>query len=232
MYQRFAAVYDAMYSFKKYAEEAEKLIAIVDENVPRAKTLLDVACGTGEHIAHLKNRFQCVGGDISDELLEVARSKSPDIEFIKGDMRTFDLGRKFDVVSCLFGAIGYMLDQNDLTKALANMANHVENGGVLIVEPWLDKSSFKEGHYTLMTAETETMKIARANTTKREGSHSLIDFHFLVATTEGTEHFTEMHRMGLFSKDEYLSAFQAAGLSVHHDDSGLMGRGLFVAKRM
>jgi hypothetical protein len=82
-----------------------------------------------------------------------------------------------------------------------------------------------------MTAETEDMKIARANTTLREGNVSVIDFHFLVATSEGTEHFTELHRMGLFSQSDYLSALRAAGLNVEFDEVGLMDRGLYIALR-
>src|SRR3954470_16047880 len=104
MYQRFAAVYDAIYSFKKYAEEAEKLKEIAFSRSPNAKTWLDVACGTGTHIEYLKTDFKCTGVDLSEDLLKLAREKHADVEFLAGDMRTFDLGRQFDVVSCLFGA--------------------------------------------------------------------------------------------------------------------------------
>lgn len=231
MYQRFAAVYDAIYGFKNYAEEAEKIEDIVRAKSPNARTLLDVACGSGEHIRHLKDKFTCIGVDLSEDLIAVSREKLPDVEFLQGDMRTFDLGRSVDVVTCLFGAVGYMLSKDELWLAITNMAKHLSANGVLIVEPWLDKHSYKEGYYTLMTAETDTMKIARANTTKRDGDHSIIEFHFLVADANGTEHFTEIHRMGLFSKEDYLAAFSAAGLVAKFDEKGLMGRGLYLATR-
>jgi len=60
---------------------------------------------------------------------------------------------------------------------------------------------------------------------------SVIDFHYLVATPEGIEHFTECHELGLFSHDEYLGAFVASGLEVVYDPRGLMGRGLYVGLR-
>ncbi|HJU27908.1 MAG TPA: hypothetical protein VJ718_01995 [Candidatus Binataceae bacterium] len=44
-----AELYDAVYSFKNYAREAERLRAVIDATARGARTLLDVACGAGEH---------------------------------------------------------------------------------------------------------------------------------------------------------------------------------------
>jgi len=231
MYQRFAAVYDAIYSFKNYQEEADKLVQIVCRLNLEARTLLDVACGTGAHLQFLRNRFECSGIDLSEGQIEVAKQRLPDVPLEVADMSTFKLSQKFDVVTCLFGAIGYMQSTAELEKAIANMASHLTAKGVLIVEPWLDRDQFIDGHYGLMTAETDDMKIARANNSRREGNTSVIDFYFLVTTKSGTEYFTESHRMGLFTVDEYMAAFQRAGLTVERDEQGLMGRGLFTARR-
>jgi ubiquinone/menaquinone biosynthesis C-methylase UbiE len=231
MYDRFAAVYDAIYKFKNYEEEVAKVAEIVRARNPEAKSLLDVGCGTGEHILHLKKEFDCVGIDLSPQLLAACREKNPDVQVFEGDMKNLDLQRKFDAVICLFGAVGYMLTAADLDKAIANMAKHFNRNGVLIVEPWLFSDRFTDGHYNIMTAETETMKIARSNTSRRVGDISEIDFHFLVASAEGTEHFQEVHRLGLYSKDVYQTAFDRGGLSVEFDESGFMGRGMFIAQR-
>jgi hypothetical protein len=52
--------------------------------------------------------------------------------------------------------------------------------------------------------------------------------HYLVASPEGVEHFTEDHVVGMFSHERYVDAFRRAGLDVTHDPEGLMGRGLYV----
>ena len=229
MYQKFAAVYDAIYSFKDYAAESEKIAAIAAEKQPAAKSLLDVACGSGAHLQHLRAHYACTGLDLSEDLLTVAREKLPDVQFAHGDMRTFDLGRQFDVVTCLFAAIGYMTTLSDLRLAIANMAKHVASGGVMIIEPWITRENFRSGLFHLMTAETETMKIARANTSRIEGDTSVMDFHFMVVSKDGVDLFEEEHRMGLFRVEDHIAAFEDAGMSAAFDEQGLIGRGLYVA---
>ena len=52
----------------------------------------------------------------------------------------------------------------------------------------------------------------------------------MVGTPEGVEVFTERHEAGLFTDEEYRAAFVAAGLEVEHDETGLIGRGLYVGR--
>jgi hypothetical protein len=66
------------------------------------------------------------------------------------------------------------------------------------------------------------------NVSSNEGNIALLDFHYLVATTEGVEHFTEHHELGLFTDEEYRGAFEGAGMDVKLDAGWLMGRGLYI----
>jgi SAM-dependent methyltransferase len=45
-----------------------------------------VACGTGRHIQYLKNDFDCVGVDISDRMLAVARENVPGTRFARASI--------------------------------------------------------------------------------------------------------------------------------------------------
>jgi hypothetical protein len=54
------------------------------------------------------------------------------------------------------------------------------------------------------------------------------DFHYLVGQNNRVSYFRERHTLGLFTHQEYLASFEAAGLEVHHDADGLMGRGLYI----
>jgi SAM-dependent methyltransferase len=104
-----AELYDAIYHFKDYRRECERLRALIDEAAPAAGTILDVACGTGEHARFLKDHYSVDGVDINENYLRAARQKNPAGNYIRADMTDFDLGRTYDVVTCLFSAIGRVM---------------------------------------------------------------------------------------------------------------------------
>ena len=230
MFGRSADLYDALYSWKDYDDEVRRITRLVDELSPGAKTFLDVACGTGKHLELLRDRFQVEGVDLDPQLLAIAAGRNPGVPLHEGDMISFDLGRTFDVVVCLFSSIGYVETPQNLSTACASLSKHVAPGGILLLEPWLTPDGYEEGHIGFLTVDEPELKIARINTSRREGDVSVLDFSYLVGTPAGIEHFTEDHRLGLFTHEQYRKALTAAGLELQKDGD-LMGRGLYVAVR-
>jgi SAM-dependent methyltransferase len=190
-----------------------------------------VACGTGKHLELLKPRYEVEGVDVDPEMVRIARERVPGVPIHEGNMVEFDLGRKFDVVTCLFSSIGYTGSVGRLDRAVASMSRHTAPGGVLIVEPWVTPETFEPGRPSASFVDEPDLKIARMDVPRVEGRFSVIDFHYLVATPEGIEHFTEHHEVVLFTHQEYLDAFRKANLDVEHDPEGLMGRGLYIGIR-
>jgi SAM-dependent methyltransferase len=164
-------------------------------------------------------------------MIAAAREKHPDITFQTGDMREFDLGRQFDVITCLFSAIGYMPDVSQLRLAIGNMGRHLKPGGVMFVEPWFGPETWKTGTIHTVFVDQPDLKIVRMNLSEQKGSLSSFTFHFLVGTPQGVRYFTEYHELALFTQAEYLGAFRTNGLDVIYDDEGLYGRGLYIGKK-
>jgi ubiquinone/menaquinone biosynthesis C-methylase UbiE len=235
MYTNKSAVYyDRIYASqgKDYQKEADYVVEVVRSNgVARKASLLDVACGTGNHLLHLKKHFAIEGVDVSLDFIRIARSKLPKTRLSVGDMRTFVTGREYDVVTCLFSSIGFMETPTKLQSAIRNMAKHLAAGGLLIVEPWFSPGHMMSGKVSMAVVDEGTLKLARISTTKVDGNVSSFDFHYVVGTGSGTEHFIEKHKLGLFTKEEMVGAFERCGLSVEYDPQGPTGRGLYIGKK-
>jgi hypothetical protein len=69
------------------------------------------------------------------------------------------------------------------------------------------------------------------NGSRVDGTRSILEFHYLVATPGKVEHLTEEHVLGLFTDDEHREAFERTGLETGHESEGLMGRGLWIGRR-
>lgn len=230
MYERSAEFYDAIYNWKDYPREIERLQELIAIHRDPTGSLLDVACGTGKHLSLLQAHYAVTGLEKDSRMAQIARQRLPEADIQLGDMRNFHLGTSFDVVTCLFSSIGYMQTPEDLAFAIRQMKLHLAPNGLLIVEPWLHPHQFIEGHVGGDFYDGEEMKVARVARSWTEGPISVLELHHLVGTSEGVSSFTETHHMGLFTDAEYRAALVSEGLAVHHDEQGLMGRGLYIAQ--
>ena len=232
MYEHSPTAYDVLHAARRkdYDGEAAQVVARIRRHVPEARSLLEVACGTGLHLAAFAGLgFEVEGVELSPDMLAAASERLPGVPLHQADMRTFALGRRFDAVTCLFSAIGYMTTPGDLSTALANMRDHLVDGGVLVVEPWFAPDEWYDGTVSSESGKSGDLAVARVSRSWREGDDSLIEMHYALARPDRTWSFSEVHRMGLFTTDQQLDAFRAAGFDVDHESPGITGRGLFVA---
>jgi ubiquinone/menaquinone biosynthesis C-methylase UbiE len=226
--------YDDLYGEmgKDYSVEAKKIHTFIQKHKrSRGNTLLDVACGTGLHVSLLSEHYQVQGTDINAGMLKVARKKHPEFRFTQGDMRSFQLRQKFDVITCLFSAIGYMTTKADLQNAIKNMSNHLLPGGILLVEPWFTPEQWTGGRVGIICVDKPDIKVVRMSRSEKGKKVSPLSFHYLISTSKGIKHIVEEHNMGLFTHEEYLNTFTKSGLSVTHNPEGVYGRGLYIGTK-
>ncbi|MFC8870966.1 class I SAM-dependent DNA methyltransferase [Streptomyces sp. NPDC057148] len=218
---------------KDYAAEAELVVEQIRRRLPGAARLLDVACGTGGHLGPFTGLIgHAEGIDLSEPMLEIARTDLPGIPLHTGDMRSFDLGSTFDAVTCLFASIGYVGSLDELGQALACFARHVVPGGVVAVEPWWFPETYVDRWVSSDVIEVDGDTIARLAHTVRDGDASRMSVHYLIASRDaGVRHVSEEHRAMLFTREQYEAAFRLAGLRPEYLPGVLSGRGLFVGVR-
>ncbi|MFC9328795.1 class I SAM-dependent methyltransferase [Kitasatospora sp. NPDC057015] len=98
--------------------------------------VLDIGCGTGRDAAWLHHRAgrRVTGIDASETMLAHARTHHPGPQYIRADMREFDLGHRFDAALCLDSALLYCHTNADLEALLSRCRDHLTPGGLLIAE--------------------------------------------------------------------------------------------------
>jgi len=231
MFTESAEIYDAIYGFKDYVAEAAKIAGVVRAEHPEARSILDVACGTGEHARHLATHgFDVDGLDLDAGLLRVAREKHQAGSFFQADMSDFALEKRYDAVVCLFSSIAYLVTLERTRRALECFRRHLRQGGVLLVEPWFPPGGLEDGRVFRQAGTHHGRAVERISRNEIDGRISRLWFEYHIDTASGVRHVSEVHELGLFTTEEMATAFEEAGFLAHFDSVGLTGRGLWVAR--
>jgi SAM-dependent methyltransferase len=232
MFDSSAEYYDLLYStFKDYAAETAAIAALLRRLTPDCRTVLDVACGTGEHANRLAALgFEVDGLDLNPTFVTIARAKHPAGRFFVADMTDFHAMRRYDAVICLFSSIGYVRACDRLEAALRCFREHLAPGGVIVVEPWFPPGVLDTTRVFRNSAEAAGVRIERTAHNEIVGGISRLHFEYDITDAAGTRHMSEVHELGLFTTAEMTDAFRRAGLDVEHDPKGLTDRGLFIAR--
>jgi SAM-dependent methyltransferase len=233
-YDKLASYYDFLFAAwgKDYQSEAEELRSIVKTyKKSPGNTLLDLGCGTGGHIEYLQNYYLTTGIDLSCEMLFLAKKKFPNIEFFHMDMSNFVIGRRFDIIVSLFSAIGYVCTWQNLCKVINSINNHLEPGGVVVIEPWFSPEEFQIHRDDVLFGEKDGIKACRMRESAVDNNKARIIEHILVSSNQQVTYLTSKHVFGLFTRHEFLTAFERVSLKVQFVEGGLTGRGLYIGTK-
>jgi trans-aconitate methyltransferase len=224
-------IYDLVYSFKDYKTESSQIINLIDSRISSCKYLLDIGCGTAEHHKYLKAKYSIEGIDLNSDFISTAKEKNKDCFYYQANMLDFRLNKKFDAIICMFSSIGYLKSVEELSASIRNFVSHLNQNGIIIIEPWFTPDTWESGKKVILTAENEKIKVCRMNHSYIENGNSILNFHYMVNSENGVEYFNERHELKLFSKEEMLNAFKINNLHVEFEDGGLIGRGLYFGKK-
>jgi len=229
IYDRFSATYyDDLYPSYDYRGECDYLEDVFDRFLPSPpKRILDVGCGTGSHALILGRRgFEVTGVDTSLNQIERAKKKAKDnnltekLRFIQADMRDFVLDERFDVAISLFGSFGYLINDDDVRKALQNIRVHLADAGLLIFEFWniggVKPEASSGGYRSWDKSNTEKRTIIRLAETRfiAEKCSLRIDFDFVVLENNTQTTFKETHFIRVYSPAEIRTWLEQTGFDV------------------
>ena len=133
--EQVAQFYDP--SMSDWPGEIDFYRELAAEATAHGQPVLEIACGTGRVSLQLAQAgARVVGIDLSAAMLDVARQKStgiPNVRWVEGDMRSFELGEMFGLVIIPGHSFQHMLIPEDQIACLACIKRHLVPGGVLVV---------------------------------------------------------------------------------------------------
>lgn len=216
-YSTLAPYWPLLSPVEDYREEALELLGILERAHPAARTLLELGSGGGHVAAHLKGRYALTLSDLSAAMLASSARLNPECEHVQGDMRTLDLGRRFDLVLA-HDAIDYMTSEADLAAAMATAFRHCRPGGVVLLVPDAVKERFEPGTGCGGTDDAGGLGLRYLEWTLDPDPTDAVGvthYAFLVREPGGAVRtLGETHAFGLFPAERWRGLLEAAGFAV------------------
>ena len=131
-YESFARFYDAVQG--DGGGRAAVLRELIERRRPGARTVLELACGTGSILAQLRDEYDVTGLDRSREMLALAAAKVPGVRLVESDMTRFSLGECFDVVLCVYDSINHLLAFAEWEAVFDRAREHLNDGGIFVFD--------------------------------------------------------------------------------------------------
>lgn len=214
-YNELAWTEDLLADPADYQDEVAGYVDLIKRNsLHTPSTLLHLGCGAGGHDTFFKQHFAVTGVDISRGMLDKARLRHPDVEYIEDDMRTVRLGREFDTV-VIPDSIDYMGSLPELRMATETAVAHLKPGGVLLVAG-KTREIFRDNNFAYTGKKGELHVTLLENNYingYRPDTYEATLVYLIRRRGELTIH-TERHVLGLFSQEAWEKVFAQAGLSL------------------
>lgn len=138
-YSTIAPLYDRMAADPDlqafYGEWRRSLLEAAREHRVVVRTLVDLACGTGNTAVPWARRgWNVIGVDSSAAMLAQARKKSHAVRWCRQDLAHLRLAESADAVTCHGDALNHVLDARSLQRVFINVARVVRPAGLFLFD--------------------------------------------------------------------------------------------------
>lgn len=136
LYSELAEYY---YDIEKPGRNFSSEIAFIHEIFQKyhIKTILDVGCGTGEHVNALQSLgYQIEGMDSSEKMIQIAQKRFSKCSFRHDSIQNFNKTSPYDALVCIFGTFNYLLSEEELQSAVSTFSKMLKPSGIAIIEIW------------------------------------------------------------------------------------------------
>ena len=218
---KMAAIYDAMYqTFIDYDDEYKLYNTIIQKN--NCKNVLEIGSGTGNLSQRFKQaNFEYTGLDFSQSMIDIAKKRNPDCEFINGDMRNFHLAKVFDSVIITGRSTSYLISNNDINNTFNSVFKNLVGNGIIAFD-FIDANRFipfiKKNENIIHQAEHEEITYFRESNWKTtESENFMLEWSARYYTqNNGVQHLllNDFSTVRVFTLDEIQLFLELNGFQI------------------
>lgn len=140
-YDDIAEMYHALWADFYLSAALPALEKLFFHCVPSGARLLDVCCGSGHVTGELVQRgYRVVGIDSSSELIALARTALPEVDFRIQDARNIQLEEPCDAALSTFDSLNHLLTLDDLHEAFASVCRSLVPRGMFLFDMNLEEA--------------------------------------------------------------------------------------------
>jgi SAM-dependent methyltransferase len=223
-YERYAPLYDASGQVRFALLAHSYLGELLARHPVGGRRAIDLACGTGTLALLLADDgWQVTGLDSAPAMLAQARAKAAgslaaaQLRFLEGDMRRVDAAvpaASFDLATCIYDSLNYMLDEADLAACFAAATYALAPGGLYVAD--MNTRHFLEFDWgeCAIREQEGYVQIERSAFDPANHSNAMLLTGFVGDDAGGYERFDELHIERAYPPEQVSAWIEAAGLRV------------------
>ncbi|GAB4197144.1 MAG: class I SAM-dependent methyltransferase [Roseiflexaceae bacterium] len=229
IYHQYAPFYDANGQLRFTLLMGHYLGELLGHHPVHGRRVLDLACGTGTLALLLAGQgWDVVGLDAAEPMLVQARAKAAALDtpgraaFVSGDMRALPEGAgtpglrpgSFDLVTCIYDSLNYLLAEADLVACFAGVARMLRPGGLFVAD--MNTRHFLEHDWGTCTVEEQPgfVQVAQSHFDPQTGCSVMVLTGFAGDDKHGYTRFDETHIERAYPEEQVSALLEASGLHV------------------
>lgn len=220
-YENLAYLYDQLMADAPYEQWVKFVRDQLQKYRVKGKTMLDLACGTGElSIQFAEAGFDVTGVDLSADMLAVARAKAEDeglrIPLYQQDMAELEGLASYDVIGIFCDSLNYLPSEEKVVQTFAKVFQYLQTGGIFLFDVhsiYKVNELFINQTFTVNDDEISYIWNCLPGAFPNSMEHDLSFFVFDEVSGK-YDRYDELHQQRTFSIEQYSLWLEAAGFEL------------------
>ena len=220
-YSTYATVYDRLGQAWFGEAAALEVLAWLRAQGTWPERVLDLCCGTGSaSLVFAEHGMAVTGVDRSGPMLAVARAKADaagrEVQLLEQDVTTFDVPGPFELVTCFYDSLNYLLGEQDLTWVFEGVRQVLSDDGWFAFDLNSRKKLEREWIGTMIAADDPDLFVVYDASYDVETGESPLRVTGFIEEGGAYRRFVEEHVERPFALAEVLGKLAEAGFDTVH----------------